>query len=311
MTLPGGDSAHTALLLLAAAGGLLALSGVPGLFLGRRSPWGPRIFVALTVVGSLLGLAGGCLALTGSGGAILGFPSPMQGLRAGLGADALSGFFSLPVFLVGGLGCGLRRVLLGAPAPSAQRPPPPLLLRPPAGEPRVHSPRARRHRLPDRLGGAWRSPPSSSSPPRTTTRRCARPAGSTWSYSHVGDPLPVRAVRSCARSSPASFALRRRSPAARRPATCARRSSCWRSSASASRRDHAAALWLPGAHATAPSHVSAVMSGVMHQDGHLRPGADRRRCCPTPPLWLGRRCCWRWARLAACSASPSRSASTT
>lgn len=92
-----------ALLLLVGAGSLLAASGVPGLLLHWRSPWGPRVATALTVAGSLLGLAGGCLALRYPGAAV-GFPSPVPGFRAGLGTDALSGFFSVPVFLVGGLG---------------------------------------------------------------------------------------------------------------------------------------------------------------------------------------------------------------
>ena len=32
-------------------------------------------------------------------------------------------------------------------------------------------------------------------------------------------------------------------------------------------------VWLPEAHPAAPSHVSAVMSGVMIKTGHLRPAA--------------------------------------
>jgi hydrogenase-4 component B len=105
ITISGAEPGQSlALLLLAGAAGLLAASGVPGLFLSWRSPWGPRWATALTVAGSLLGLAGGCLALGTSGGAAWSFPSPVPGFRAGLGADALSGFFALPVFLVGGLG---------------------------------------------------------------------------------------------------------------------------------------------------------------------------------------------------------------
>jgi hydrogenase-4 component B len=105
MTISGGEPGQSAaLLLLVVAGCLLAVSGAPGLMLSWRSAWGPRIATTLVVAGSLLGLAGGCLALISPGSATLSFPSPMPGFRAGLGADALSGFFSLPVFLVGGLG---------------------------------------------------------------------------------------------------------------------------------------------------------------------------------------------------------------
>lgn len=100
----GDPSQLAALLLLVAAGSLLALSGAPGLLLSWRSSWGPRIATALTVVGSVVGMAGGLLALGGSADATLGLASPVPGMRASLGADALSGFFALPVFLVGGLG---------------------------------------------------------------------------------------------------------------------------------------------------------------------------------------------------------------
>lgn len=97
------DLPAAALPLLVAAGCLLAAAGVPGLLLGRRSAWGPRIATALTLAGSLVGLAGAAFALAGGGGT-LAFASPLPGLRAGLAADALAGFFALPVFLVGGLG---------------------------------------------------------------------------------------------------------------------------------------------------------------------------------------------------------------
>ncbi len=105
MTTPGGDPWQSAALtLLIGAGCLLAVSGAPGLLFPRLSVWGPRIATGLTVVGSLAGLAGGALALGGSGIAALGLPSPMPGHSAWLAVDALSGFFALPVFLVGGLG---------------------------------------------------------------------------------------------------------------------------------------------------------------------------------------------------------------
>ena len=65
-------------------------------------------------------------------------------------------------------------------------------------------------------------------------------------------------------------------------------------------------VWLPGAHANAPSHVSAVMSGVMLKMGiygmraRVRPAADAR------PSGGAVRCS-RSARSPACSASPSPS----
>ena len=76
-------------------------------------------------------------------------------------------------------------------------------------------------------------------------------------------------------------------------------------------RPHAAPRLAPRAHAAAPSHVSALMSGVLHQDGIY--GLLRvPRFFDAPPRVVGRGCCSRpGVRLGACSASPSRSASTT
>ncbi len=98
-----GVAPTSALPWLAAAGGLLALGAAPELLLGRRSHWGPRITTALTMVASLLGLGGAILAMGGARSAVT-FPSPVPGLRVELGADPLTGFFALPIFLVGGLG---------------------------------------------------------------------------------------------------------------------------------------------------------------------------------------------------------------
>jgi len=103
MTAPAGTPS-AALLLLVAAGGLFAASGLAGLALPRRSRWGARIATGAISIGSLLGLAGGFLALGGDAGGELALPSPLPGLRAALGAGPLAGFFTLPVFLVGGLG---------------------------------------------------------------------------------------------------------------------------------------------------------------------------------------------------------------
>jgi hydrogenase-4 component B len=101
--LDGVPAPTTALFWLLLAGALLAASGVPGLCAGWRSAWGARIATTLVVTGSLVGIGGACLALRGAGGA-LAFASPLPGAGGVLAADALSGFFALPIFLVGGLG---------------------------------------------------------------------------------------------------------------------------------------------------------------------------------------------------------------
>jgi hydrogenase-4 component B len=105
MTGDAGDPQQAAaLLLLIGAAGLLAVSGVPGLFLSWRSARGQRLATTLAVAGSLVGIAGGVMAIGGRGAAVIEFTSPVPGLRSSLGADALGAFFALPVFLVGGLG---------------------------------------------------------------------------------------------------------------------------------------------------------------------------------------------------------------
>ncbi len=93
-----------ALQVVVGAGALLALAGVPGLLLGRRSPWGQRLANLLTVAACLGGLAGALWMLASDRQASLDLPSPFPGMRTVLAGDALSAWFAVPVFLVGGLG---------------------------------------------------------------------------------------------------------------------------------------------------------------------------------------------------------------
>lgn len=105
MTLPDvAGRPGLAFSLLVVAGGLLASSGVPGLVLARRSARGPQIATGAAVVACLLGLAGALALVAAPAGAAMSFPSPFHGLRCRLGVDALSAWFAVPVFVVGGLG---------------------------------------------------------------------------------------------------------------------------------------------------------------------------------------------------------------
>ena len=91
------------LVLLAA--GLAGLSGVPALLPGRLKEGGARASTILSVTASALGLAGAALALAG-GRARGTFVLPW-GIPGGLFAaevDALSALFLIPLFLVSGLG---------------------------------------------------------------------------------------------------------------------------------------------------------------------------------------------------------------
>ena len=82
---------------------LTAASGLPGLFLARPSVRGERIAATLMACGTLTGLACAAATLLGGGRPTAFFPWPAAG-NAVVGLDALSAFFLVPVFLVGGLG---------------------------------------------------------------------------------------------------------------------------------------------------------------------------------------------------------------
>ncbi len=91
--------------LIIVAIGLAAVSGAPGAVLPRRSQRGERVAAALMVSAALAGLAGAAGAFCGRpGGAPAAFfPWPAAG-NGLVGLDALSAFFLVPVFLMGALG---------------------------------------------------------------------------------------------------------------------------------------------------------------------------------------------------------------
>jgi hydrogenase-4 component B len=90
------------LLLLGIA--VAAASGVPGLFFGRRSMGGQWLSVALAVLAGGLGLAGVGVFWTAGGEPVEG-PWPLvPGADFAVGVDGLSAFFLVPVFLVSLLG---------------------------------------------------------------------------------------------------------------------------------------------------------------------------------------------------------------
>ncbi len=82
---------------------LSAFSGLPGLFFARASSWGQRIAVGFMGGSALAGLTGAGLALHGAPVASSGFPWPAIG-GALVGVDALSAFFLVPILLMGFLG---------------------------------------------------------------------------------------------------------------------------------------------------------------------------------------------------------------
>ncbi|MDX9979382.1 MAG: proton-conducting transporter membrane subunit, partial [Lentisphaeria bacterium] len=84
----------SSLLLLVGGIVLVGVSGMPGLLSRRDYHWGQRLATCLTLAGALAGLAGAGLVLGGAA------PADWRGL----GADALSAWFLVPIFLIGGLG---------------------------------------------------------------------------------------------------------------------------------------------------------------------------------------------------------------
>ena len=80
-----------------------AASGLPGFCLERSSAWGQRIAVASMVAGAVAGLTGACLSLYFGESPTLAMAWPAAGDSV-VGVDALSAYFLVPIFLVGGLG---------------------------------------------------------------------------------------------------------------------------------------------------------------------------------------------------------------
>jgi len=280
MAVPSG----AALSLLVAAGCILAMGGVPGLLLGWRSSWGPRIATSATVLGSLLGLAGCALVLGGIGAGVVTLPSPVPGMRLVFAVDALSGVFALPVYVVGSLG-----VLYG------------LAYWPPAGNPRS----GRRLRLcyglllgsitfvtlaRDGIGFlvAWEVMALSGYFLVTTDEKSpdARRAGWIYLlYSHAGTLCLVGFFAVLARAG-GDFELRALLPGKIGVGV----STVLFGLAFVGFGIKAGVMplhsWLPAAHASAPSHVSAIMSGVMLKMGVY--GIVRAASVlPPPPVFWG------------------------
>ena len=95
----GPSSARVVLAVGAATsvGGVLAGAG-------RRGSVGLALCcLGIALLGSALGLAGAGIALAGTSARIT-FASPLPGFPSALGSDPLTGFFALPIFLVGGAG---------------------------------------------------------------------------------------------------------------------------------------------------------------------------------------------------------------
>ncbi len=79
-------------------------SGIPGLFLGRRSPMGQYLAALMAVIGSLMGLWGALLILNGPASGYYELPWGLPIGHFTLQLDGLTSFFLIPIFIMGALG---------------------------------------------------------------------------------------------------------------------------------------------------------------------------------------------------------------
>jgi hydrogenase-4 component B len=83
---------------------LLAASGVPGVFVGRRSSGAQTLATAMVVAGSVLGIATAFAALTVGAGVSIRLRGPLPDLALHFRLDPLGAFFLAPICLIGALG---------------------------------------------------------------------------------------------------------------------------------------------------------------------------------------------------------------
>ncbi|MFA4943277.1 MAG: proton-conducting transporter membrane subunit [Lentisphaeria bacterium] len=268
--------------LVLAAIGLLGLSGLPACLLPARSPAGQRLATALMAGGSLLGLAGLALAFGAAAPPALELPWGLPWGRFRVALDAISILFLAPVFVVPLLGSlyGLgywpqaahpengRRLgcfyglLAGAMALVAIARDGVLFL------------------------VAWEAMALAAYFAATLEEENPEVRRAGWVYlvaTHAGT-LCLIAMFALWRQATGSFAL---VPAPPLPAALAGTLFVLALIGFGFKAGlmplH---VWLPGAHANAPSHVSAVMSGVMLKMGIY--GLVRMTAVlPTPAAWWG------------------------
>ena len=83
---------------------LMAISGLPGLAAPRRAGWGQTVATMLTLLGSVSGLIGGLLALISGHVRMTSLPGIWPGVALHLRMDALSAFFTLLIFVLAAAG---------------------------------------------------------------------------------------------------------------------------------------------------------------------------------------------------------------
>ncbi len=271
-------------LLLLGAILLLGLSGLPGLFAGKGGSGGERLAAALACAASAAGLVPAVRVLFFGARLRMELPSPLPGGPVLLAADPLSALFLLPVFLVPALGAvyGLGywpesghvrdgrklRFFLGLLAASMAA----VLIA----------------RSGVAFLVAWEVMALAAFFAATTEDRqpAVREAG--WIYlvaTHVGT-LGLFGMTALLRNTTGSFFWESREAGLAMNGTASVVFLLALVGFGAKAGLFPFHFWLPGAHAAAPSHVSAVMSGVMLKVGIY--GILRiTSLYGAPPAWWG------------------------
>lgn len=244
---------------------LAAASGLPGALLPRVAARGERIAAALMTVSSLAGLAGAGWVLFGPRGAAAArFPWPATG-NGLVGLDPLSAFFLVPVLLMGALGpfYGLGYW------PQSRHPGNGVKLRLfwgllVAGMTLLI---VSRHALTFLLG--WEFMALSAFFLIVTEDRRAETRQAGWIYlvaTHVGT-LSLFALFALWRTATGSYLLQPAAPHAIGPYMANLLFLLALLGFGLKAGMMPLHFWLPGAHANAPSHVSAMLSGVVLKTG--------------------------------------------
>jgi hydrogenase-4 component B len=270
--------------MIVGAVALLASSGVPGIFLDRTSRAGERIAAVVMAAGAVLGLAGASIAAFAETAPTIDLPWPVPGGGFSVSVDPISALFLAPVFFISLLGSiyGLEywpqssypdsgrklRVFYGVLTASLA-----LLVV------------ARNAIL---FLSAWEVMAVASFFLITTQDEDPKVRETGLLYlvlTHVGT-LSLFAMFALLRGAMGSFAFAAAPGAAPSPAVANAIFLLGIAGFGLKAGLMPLHIWLPSAHANAPSHVSALMSGVLIKMGIY--GLVRvTSFFPAPPAWWG------------------------
>jgi hydrogenase-4 component B len=273
-----------AVALVLAAIVLLAVSGVPGLFPRRTAAAGQWLAAALAVAGGALGIAGALGAAASAETPELALPWPVPGGEFAVAVDGLSAVFLLPVFLVAALGSvyGLGYWK------QAEHPDNGRKLRLCYGLLAAGMALVVVARNAVLFLAAWEVMAVAAYFLVTTEDDQAEARAAGWVYlvaTHTAT-LCLFALFALLRHVSGSFALAPLDAAALTPGTATALFMLALLGFGAKAGLVPLHVWLPGAHASAPSHVSAILSGVLLKVGVY--GLVRvTSLVPAPPPWWG------------------------